>query len=45
VIALYLHLHTLNRIKLVVLVALAVSAAVSGGGFFDDCFRWFGRGQ
>jgi hypothetical protein len=40
VIALYLHLHTLNRIKLIVLVALAVVSAVSGGGFFDDCFRW-----
>ena len=39
-IALHLYLHTLNRIKLVVLVALAVATAVSGGGFFDDCFRW-----
>jgi hypothetical protein len=30
-----------NRIKLLALVALAVVSAVSGGGFFDDSFRWF----
>jgi hypothetical protein len=29
-----------TRIKLLVLVALAVVTAVSGGGFFDDFFRW-----
>jgi hypothetical protein len=29
-----------TRIKLLVLVALAVTAAVSGGGFFDDLFNW-----
>jgi hypothetical protein len=27
-----------TRIKLLVLVALAVVAAVSGGGYFDDVF-------
>jgi hypothetical protein len=27
-----------TRIKLLVLVALAVVTAVSGGGFFDDVF-------
>jgi hypothetical protein len=30
-----------NRIKLLALVALAVVSAASGGGFFDDSFRWF----
>jgi hypothetical protein len=30
-----------DRIKLLVLVALAAVAAVSGGGYFDDTFRWF----
>jgi hypothetical protein len=29
------------RIKFLALVALSVAAAVSGGGFFDDTFRWF----
>jgi hypothetical protein len=29
-----------NRIKLLALVALAVTAAVSGGGMFDDLFHW-----
>jgi hypothetical protein len=29
-----------TRIKLLVLVALAAVAAVSGGGFFDDLFGW-----
>jgi hypothetical protein len=29
-----------DRIKLLVLVALAVVASVSGGGFFDDVFRF-----
>jgi hypothetical protein len=29
-----------TRIKLLALVALAVVAAVSGGGFFDDLIRW-----
>ena len=28
------------RLKMVLLVALTTVAAVSGGGFFDDCFRW-----
>jgi hypothetical protein len=38
--ALRIHLRTINRLKLVALVALAVAAAVSGGGFFDDTFIW-----
>jgi hypothetical protein len=29
-----------NRVKLVFLVALAVFAAVSGGGFFDGLWRF-----
>jgi hypothetical protein len=29
-----------TRIKLIVLVALAVVSAVSGGGFFDGLFAW-----
>jgi hypothetical protein len=29
-----------TRIKLIVLVALAVVSAVSGGGFFDGLFNW-----
>jgi hypothetical protein len=29
-----------NRVKLAFLVALATVAAVSGGGWFDDCFRF-----
>jgi hypothetical protein len=29
-----------DRIKLLVLVALAAVASVSGGGFFDDVFRF-----
>jgi hypothetical protein len=29
-----------NRIKLILLVALAAVAAVSGGGFFDNDFRF-----
>jgi hypothetical protein len=29
-----------NRVKLVFLVALAVVAAVSGGGFFDGLWRF-----
>jgi hypothetical protein len=29
-----------TRIKLLVVVALAVVSAVSGGGFFDDLFNW-----
>jgi hypothetical protein len=33
-----IHLYT-YRIKLLVLVALAIVSAVSGGGFFDDTFR------
>jgi hypothetical protein len=33
-------LYYATRIKLVVLVALAVVAAVSGGGFFDNLFQW-----
>jgi hypothetical protein len=28
------------RVKLIFLVALATVSAVSGGGFFDDCFRF-----
>jgi hypothetical protein len=28
------------RIKLLIVVALALVAAVSGGGWFDDCFRY-----
>jgi hypothetical protein len=30
-----------NRIKLLALVALAVVAAVSGGGMFDDLFHYW----
>lgn len=29
-----------NRFKIVFLVALTTLAAVSGGGFFDQWFRW-----
>ena len=28
------------RLKLILLVALATVAAVTGGGFFDDCYRY-----
>jgi hypothetical protein len=31
----------IQRIKLLVLVALAVASAVTGGGFFDDTYRDF----
>jgi hypothetical protein len=34
-----IHLRT-YRIRLLALVALAVVAAVSGGGFFDDTVLW-----
>jgi hypothetical protein len=34
-----IHLR-IYRIRLLALVALSVVAAVSGGGFFDDTFRW-----
>ncbi len=30
----------ITRVKLILLVALATVASVSGGGFFDDCFRF-----
>lgn len=30
----------INQLKMIVLVALAVVAAVSGGGFFDDVL-WY----
>jgi hypothetical protein len=29
-----------NHVKLIFLVAMATVSAVSGGGFFDDCFRF-----
>lgn len=30
----------LNRFKISLLVALTTLAAVSGGGFFDNWYRW-----